>query len=252
MNLPKSGANMTNRGPGSRLFLAGFLILAGTLLFLGNLGILPVRNIWAYWPLVVVALGLTRIMNGPDLVVRLFGGLVVLIGSTFLLVNLGVIQIRNHDRSWPISILLIVLGITMLIRVLDKSDPTLLKWTGFRPLRTGDAASGLTDFTVMGTVKRRIDNADFKGGNSMVILGSIELDLRRIRMAEPGQTIYLEVSSMLGSAKIRVPENWRVQIHGASILGTYEDKTVPPNVGADAPTLVITGYSFMSTIEIED
>jgi hypothetical protein len=43
-----------------------------------------------------------------------------------------------------------------------------------------------------------------------------------------------------------------VQIHGASILGTYEDKTVPANATPDSPGLVITGYSFMSAIEVED
>lgn len=243
---------MIDRGPGSRLFLSGFLILAGTLLFLGNLGILPIRNIWEFWPLVVVALGFTRIISGPDLVGRLFGGLIVIVGVLFVLVNIGVIQIRSHDRSWPISILLFVVGSVMLIKVLDNSDPATRKWTGFRPLRMWDPANGLGDFTLMGAVKRRIDDPDFRGGSSMAILGSIELDLRRVKKPDSGEIIRVDVSTILGSAKIRIPENWRVQIHGASILGAYEDKTVPPNVGADAPILVITGYSFLGAVEIED
>jgi hypothetical protein len=112
--------------------------------------------------------------------------------------------------------------------------------------------NGLTDFTLMGSVKRRVDTDDFRGGNALSVLGNIELDLRHARIAEPGQTTYLEVSAILGGAKIRVPDTWRVQIRGASIMGNYEDKTIPPNVGVNAPTLVITGFSLMSTIEIED
>lgn len=109
----------------------------------------------------------------------------------------------------------------------------------------------LNDFTLMGSIKRRFDASDFRGGNALCVLGNIELDLRHSDIS-PGQTITLEVSAILGAAKIRVPEHWRVQIHGASILGTYEDKTVPANSTPDSPGLVITGYSFMSSIEVED
>ncbi len=37
------------------------LIVAGALLFLDNLGLLPINNIGAYWPLALVAWGLTII-----------------------------------------------------------------------------------------------------------------------------------------------------------------------------------------------
>jgi predicted membrane protein len=104
----------------------------------------------------------------------------------------------------------------------------------------------------MGSIKRRYDSSDFRGGYALSVLGSIELDLRHSQVFEPGQTITLELSAILGSAKVRVPENWRVQIRGASILGTYEDKTVPVNASPDSPSLIITGYSFMSTVEVED
>jgi predicted membrane protein len=62
----------------------------------------------------------------------------------------------------------------------------------------------------------------------------------------------LEVSAVMGSVKIRVPEQWRVRIQGASIMGNYEDKTIPPTSEVNAATLVITGFSFMSAIEVED
>jgi hypothetical protein len=241
----------SNRSRGSRLFLAGFLIVAGTLLFLSNLGILPIRSVWLYWPLIVIGFGISRIIRGPELPLRLFGGLLTLVGSLFLLINLNVIRVRVHDNSWPISILLICLGLVMLFKILDQRDPRPSGWAGFRPPRMG-ARDGLSDFTLLGSVKRRIDATDFSGGTALSVLGSLELDLRHARTSEPGQTIQLEVSAILGAAKIRVPEHWRIQMRGTSIMGTYEDKTIPPNAGSDAPTLVITGISVMSSIEVED
>jgi predicted membrane protein len=240
-----------SRSPFSRLFFAGFLIVAGTLLFLGNLGVLPSFNIWSFWPMLIVAVGISKIVNARDSGNRVLGFLLSFFGVFFLLISLGVVQIRARDHSWPISMLLIAFGLTMLIKVLEERDPAKPKWTGFRPFGM-NTPNGLSDFTVMGTVKRRVDTTDFRGGRALSILGTIELDLHHARITEPSQTIQLEVSAILGSAKIRVPENWRVQIHGASILGTYEDKTIPPQAGVDAPTLLITGYAFMSSIEIED
>jgi predicted membrane protein len=243
----------SRRSPGARLFFAAFLIAAGTLLFLSNLGILPLRNIWSYWPLVVIGLGISRIVSGPDSVTRLFGALVTLIATLFLLINLQVLHIRSHDGSWPISILLIAFGMAMLIKLIQRQDPSQPVWGNFgRSSIRSSSANVVSDLTVMGSIKRRLDAADFNGGSALCILGNIELDLRHTRITEPGQTVHLEVSAILGAAKIRVPETWRVRIHGAGIMGNYEDKTVPQASGAEAPTLVVTGYSILGTVEIED
>lgn len=253
MNNETEARPFAGTSAGSRLFLAGFLIVAGTLLFLSNLGILPLRDIWSYWPLIVIGLGVSRIVSGPDIIVRLFGGLITFLGALFLLVNLDIIHIRRHDGTWPISVLLIAFGIAMLIKVLDKRDPSPSPWAArFRRNIINSGPNQLSDLSVMGSIKRRVDSLDFRGGNSLCILGSVELDLRHAKVSDPSQTVYLEISVILGATKIRVPEQWRVQIHGASILGNYEDKTIPPNSVVEGPTLVITGYAFMSAVEIED
>jgi hypothetical protein len=97
-----------------------------------------------------------------------------------------------------------------------------------------------------------VDTADFRGGAALSVLGSLELDLRHARILDPSQPVQLEVSAVLGEAKIRMPETWRVRIHGASIMGNYEDKTVPGNLPMDAPTIVITGHSILASVEITD
>jgi len=237
--------------PASRLFFAGFLIVAGTLLFLGNLGVLPVRDVWSYWPLLIVGVGILKISNASEISQRLLGLLIAGFGVVFLLVSLGVIPIHSHDNSWPISMMLIAFGMAMLIKVLDKRQPGRTVWSGFVAPPPGDGAGTLRDLCVLSEIKRRVDAADFRGGNAFTVLGNIELDLRHAN-AQPGQTIYMEVSAILGAAKIRVPDYWRTRIHGSSVLGSYEDKTVPANAGPDAPTLVLTGFSVLGSVEIED
>jgi hypothetical protein len=242
----------SSRGPGSRLFFAGFLIVAGTLLFLGNLGVLPRFNIWSFWPLLIVVFGISRIVDARDAGRQLFGFLTTVFGVVFLLISLGVFHIRDHDHSWPISMLLIAFGMAMLIKVLDRGEPGEPMWSGFRRPPLGDAAHLLSDLSIMGSVKRRLDASDFRGGSALSILANIELDFRHSRITDAEQTIYLEVSAILGGAKIRVPEGWRVRIRGAGILGTYEDKTVPSAAGSEGPTLVVSGYAFLGSVEIED
>jgi predicted membrane protein len=239
------------RGTGSRGFFACFLIVAGSLLFLGNLGILPIRHVWSYWPLLIVGLGISKVLNSSDIVHRLFGAMVAFLGTIFLLVNLDVIHIRANDGSWPISILLIAFGMAMLLKTLHRRDPGEPLWGNFHRPVPGDGVNTLSDMSILGAIKRRVESPQFRGGHALSVLGSVELDLRHAGLL-PGQTAYLEVSAILGSAKIRVPSSWRIQIHGTGIMGTYEDKTVPTMIGPDSPILIITGSSFMSAVEIED
>jgi hypothetical protein len=172
-NRPWSG------GAGSRLFFAGFLIVAGTLLFLGNLGILPIRHIWLYWPLLLIGFGFSKIVNGPDLAMRLFGALFSFLGAVFLLINLDILHVRTHDGSWPISILLIAIGATMLIKLVQKPNPDRPMWTHFRrPISVNGTANELNDFTLMGSIKRRFDAADFRGGNALCLICAIRRSCR--------------------------------------------------------------------------
>ncbi len=71
-------------------------------------------------------------------------------------------------------------------------------------------------------------------------------------MGSATRSVGVDVNALFGAVKIRIPETWRVNLNGSSILGVFEDKTVPPNTGPDAPVLVITGYSAFSAVEIEN
>ena len=104
----------------------------------------------------------------------------------------------------------------------------------------------------MGSIKRKFDNQNFKGGSIWNLMGNVEVDLRRAQIGTPTRSAGIEVKSYFGAVKIRIPESWRLNLNGASILGVFEDKTIPPSTGLDAPAIVITGYSAFSSVEIEN
>jgi len=83
------------------LFFGMTLIALGTVLTLDRLGLADANAYWAYWPLLLVALGLGRLVGpiGPD--ERRHGGGLVFIGGVLLLHTLHIF--RLHD-SWPLFV----------------------------------------------------------------------------------------------------------------------------------------------------
>jgi hypothetical protein len=253
-----------------RIIFAVFMIVAGILLFLANLGLFPIHRVWEYWPLIVVAVGFSRISSVRRPAALISGGMIILVGILFTLVNAGVFPIRTHDNSWPLSILFLALGIGALAKVFDggpltppvntDSDsrpaeqnppwPNRENWLGWSKNDMNNAPL-LDNFTLLGSINRRMESVEFQGGSLSAVLGSIEIDLRRARMPEGQKVAYLDANALMGAIKLRVPETWRIVWNGANVMGAFEDKTIPPNTGADAPQLIVTGSTVMGSIEVE-
>jgi Domain of unknown function (DUF5668)/Cell wall-active antibiotics response 4TMS YvqF len=269
------------RGPGfgrkPNLVGSVFLILAGIVLFLANLNLLPisVHEVWQLWPLIFVAMGVGKISGMRQPGALIVGGMLVVLGVVYTLVNIGAFRIHVHDDSWPLSILFLALGLGGLAKFLNGGSPRWRRpdfpdthgtnspppspsswpnhenWAGWSQSADADNAPTLDNYTVMGSINRKIESQNFQGGKLTSILGSIEIDLRRAKMPEGKKTAYLNANAVMGAIKLRVPESWRVLWNGDNVMGAFEDKTIPPNTGTDAPQLVVTGSSVMGTIEIE-
>ena len=240
----------------SRLIFAIGLIALGVLLFLGNLGILPIHDVWIFWPALPIVGGISRLQGGQNSTARVWGILMVLFGSLFLLLNLGLIHIHAENGSWPFSLILIAVGVTALFSVLESSRKAQGEagtsshsfWQ--RPVVVDEHS--LNDFAVLGSVKRRVESSNFGGGDVTAILGNVEIDLRNALIDSSHRGALLNVTAIFGAIKLRVPQAWRVHMNGTSILGNFEDKTIPPNLGPVAPSLVITGLAVFGAVEIED
>jgi len=232
------------------VFAAIFLIAAGFFLFLNSLGLLHVRNIWDFWPLVFVWMGVGRLFCDRSPAARAWGILLIAAGAVVLMFTLGVIRLRVHDASWPLALLFILLGFALLINTLER-NAKVQRGIG---LPTGGKGNEdrLDDVAILGGVKRKLDTQHFEGGTIMNFMGSVEIDLRRAQINSAARSATVEVKVISGAVKIRIPETWRLNLQGSSVLGVFEDKTIPPNIGRDAPVLVITGYSALSAVEIEN
>ncbi len=232
---------------GSRLIVAIFLIAAGTLLFLNNIGLLPVRNIWAYWPLVFVAIGISKLAGSHGPLGRAWGTILALGGAVILACNLGFLQVRD-DIVWPL--ILVAVGVLLLMHASASRGET--RSVGFPIGSLAISDNILRDWAVFGNVKRKLETENFQGGEAMSVFGSVEIDLRRARISSPAKSAIIEANALFGGVKIRIPENWRINVKGVGILGGYEDKTIPPRADSDAPTVVITGYAVFGGVQIED
>jgi predicted membrane protein len=242
--------------PRGSLF-AMMLIVAGALLFLDNIGVLPIQDIHAYWPIFIVIFGVQILDNRRGAVGRIWGLAVMAWGILLILGNLQVIHVTG-SVFWPV--MLIAFGISMLMRpawdLRDWQDRVLRFQASVKPPRPGRNFFGnkLDEAVVFGSLNRRLATQQFEGGKLAAVFGSIELDLSEASISSPDRRAALEASAVFGGIEITVPRTWRVVMKNAAVFGGCDDKTVPPRPepGFEPVTLVITGAAVFGGVEIRN
>jgi hypothetical protein len=97
--------------------VAGTILLVVGLLFLfNNFDFIELGPISHFWPLIIIAIGITKFLDADHPADRRRGGWWVMIGLWLLISTLHWYGFSFHN-SWPI--LLIVLGINSIWRALD-------------------------------------------------------------------------------------------------------------------------------------
>jgi hypothetical protein len=270
------------------VFFALALIVAGALLFLDNLGVLPIENIGAYWPLALVVYGLGLIYRSRTRPALVWAATMIVGGFLLVLGNLGILRL-TFGGLWPL--ILIAIGAIML---LDRSRWANLNWPEFqgrshrrwrrRAFATSDYAvrsdfmrrhfternlpndaaradpaseppgNRLDAVAIFFSMKRRVEDPDFQGGELVAVFGSIELDLSSAAIQTPDRTVILDASAVFGAIEITVPRTWRIIREGAGVFGSYEDKTLPgrPEPGAEAPRLVLRGGAVFGSVTVSN
>jgi len=82
------------------------------------------------------------------------------------------------------------------------------------------------DVAFMGGIKRTSEADAFRSGQATAVMGGAEIDLRAAIMDR--SEAVLEVSSIMGGVKVRVPESWTVVSHVDTIMGGFEDRSRHP------------------------
>jgi hypothetical protein len=240
---PKDGA-LWPKIPGP--MIPGMILIAiGALFLLDNLHIVHVAQWLAYWPVILIAVGLVKLVDSSHQGGRIAGGVVMVVGGLFLADNLHYLRI---DQMWPL--ILIAIGVFMLWTRLHpsynykpwwywKERAKVWKYDRLHTDSTSTDGGAIHEVNVFTGTRRVITDQDFRGGKVACVFGGITLDLTGANIA--GEKAVLEVSAVYGGAVVRIPLNWDLVMRGAGVFGGYSDQTIHPPRTPDTKKLIVKG-----------
>jgi predicted membrane protein len=234
-------ARRAGRGsnPWSGAFMGVLMIAAGLMFLLNNLDIIYFRNLFDFWPVLLIAFGAMQLMNS-----RGFGVWFVVWGGLLLAKNLGYISSIGQYFG-PLAI--IAVGVFLLMRNLYGPD-----WWG-GPAAAGGSetqANRLYAETVFGGIDRKVVTQQFEGGKVAVIFGGGKIDLRSAGMKQP--EVVLHADTVFGGIEILVPETWQADVRGSGVFGGYEDQTHKRSAADNAPRLIVKGGAVFGGVVVKN
>ena len=214
----------------------------GVLFLLNNLNIFFLRDVWRYWPGILIAVGLVKMVDSPSPSGLTTGGLLVGIGALFLADTLGFLNL-TWASFWP----LVLIGAGALMLWSRLALPRI----GFPNIPPGGRESTLNESAIFGGVERKVSTDDFRGGHVTAIFGGVEIDLRRAGMR--GDSAVVDVNSMFGGVVFKIPQNWIAVAEVVAIFGGLSNKGLEPS--ADVPgvkRLYIKGAAIFGGVEVKN
>ena len=215
------------------------VVAVGLVLLLNNLGVTGIdvgTLVGRYWPVILVAMGLSSLVgrrgarddgdgdddrssgdagNGDRVEMRSRGSNVNIGGWAVLLIGLMLLSGTagwyrfNWARFWGVAWALLLMAIGWAI-------------LRGRPFDGGDAEGeyGTSRWVVMSGLELKQLGWELTSGSYVVLMGSAELDLRAAQISEG--TTYLDLTALMGGVEIRVPDGLAVECEGSAILGGVE------------------------------
>jgi hypothetical protein len=226
--------------------LPGLILVAvGAIFFLNNLHIFYIHDIFRFWPGILIALGIVKLVDSSYGAGRVIGGILAGFGVIFLARNLGYIDITMHE-IWPLF--LIGLGLLLLVQ---RTSEWNVKFPDPSAARNVTANSLKIDAIFSGA-KRVVTTQDFQGGEVTAVFGGIELDLRQAGMTV--DRVVLAINAIFGGVELKIPRNWSAVVEGTGIFGGYSDSSLQPDL-ALVPVikqLIVKGSAAFGGVEVKN
>jgi predicted membrane protein len=194
--------------------LVGIIFISiGAVFLLDNLEIISwrVRHYLFQWENVFIIIGLVLLSSRENF----RKGLIFLAIGVFLnLDNWFNVDVNLFDL-WPIALVLI--GIALITR--NKGTEGKSRHDKNTGLFDADK---IDDTAIFGGGDKVVNSQSFKGGMLTAIFGGSNVDLTQAKLAEGNQVI--DVFFVFGGSKIRVPQDWQVEMNVTGIFGGMSDK----------------------------
>ncbi len=258
--------------------LAGIWVVAvGAVLLSRQLGV--EYPSWLFtWPVMLMVIGIyigaRHMFSNPGWIIT------VTIGGLFLW-DLISPEFQLSTYIWPI--LIILAGVLMIFkpqrkqyflgghkryRSYMKEERSSFKAENEAPLYTHENIDGaanenwhyrklrdestqqdyLEAVAIFGAVRKSVLSKTFKGGEIICVFGGAEINFMQ---ADIHGKVVLDITCVLGGAKLIIPSHWDVQPETMAILGGIEDKRqINANVSTDK-ILVLKGTTCIGGIEIK-
>jgi predicted membrane protein len=253
------------------------VIAVGVLFLLRNVGVLYFDDIWQYWPVILIVIGISKLANTHSASHVTSGLIIGGIGTIFLLKNLGYIYGNIWEYFWPA--ILIAVGLSILVKHLEgrgqdwspgpqppgappPGAPPSGSANPFPPASGFAASSGFRASTsganylhaecVFSGTRQKLDTQDFLGGKVTTIFGGAEIDLRSANTKR--EEITIKAEAVFGGIELWVPAHWQTIVRGTGVFGGFEDKTFPaaPGASGKAPRLVVTGAAVFGGVVVKN
>ena len=237
----------------------GLVCLAGGgFLLLEHVGVLgEAAGDWG--PPLLAALGFGQVLFGDNRIAKATGSGLIAVGGVLLL--LGSASVDWHDAgSYVWRIALLAVGVGLVIRFCffegDESearsepDPVFAAAGPGPALQDAPMPERLQLVSVLSSQERRLDTDFFAGGQMHSVMGACDLDLRQADFPEGGEVV-LEVFSLMGEGRIRVPAGWTVVSELVPVLADVRVKARRQGSGPEK-RVRIKGFAVMSDIEVRN
>lgn len=85
---------------------------------------------------------------------------------------------------------------------------------------------------------------------AVAVMGGVDLDLTHARIG--AGTSHIEVKAIMGSVRVLVPPDLRVECDGDSIVASFDvDRRALKPPSADAPLIVISGTALLGSVHVQ-
>ena len=234
--------NRSNNFFDARIIIALFVIIVGVILLAENLGADIHINVWEWWPLILIFIGLGFLFK-PEPHRQVFTASILIgLGLIFLSNTLDIFYFDFGDL-WPVA--LIIVGLAM------------IRNHTFKSAKQPISQDALNLTMMLGGGEYRFSSKQFKGGKVTAFMGGGTLDLTEAEMET--DEVVIDVFAMMGGFEVRIPKHWQLNVQTTPIMGGVENKTYAgqSNVSAvDLPQplkrLTIKGTLFMGGLEVRN